>query len=275
MNLQKKEVKDNESKIIKYKNELEYISEIFTSALSNNLNEINTYLKFHQKMLNSFDEITNYETLKNLYNCKNKKLLNDINLFLNDSFKNKIKYLHDIIDNKRKELNLSYKNYDNEDNIKIFGHKFVENNKDKCFLVINDTIYELAVKYTLTNIDKKKKDKIIKIKLIITKKITNMNNMFLNCKTLYAFSDILNYNTSDVTDMSFMFFNCIKLKNASDLSKFDTRNVINMSYMFFNCKYFLNAPDLSKWNTNKVINMNNMFYKSQKFNNNTKLPLKF
>ena len=270
--LAKKEVKDNESKIIKYKNELEYISEIFTSALSNNLNEINTYLKFHQKMLNSFDEITNYETLKNLYNCKNKKLLNDINLFLNDSFRNKIKYLHDIIDNKRKELNLSYKNYDNEDNIKIFGHKFVENNKDKCFLVINDTIYELAVKYTLSNIDKKKKDKIIKIKLIITKKITNMNNMFLNCKTLYAFSDILNYNTSDVTDMSFMFFNCIKLKNASDLSKFDTRNVINMSYMFFNCKYFLNAPDLSKWNTNKVINMNNMFYKSQKFNNISSLP---
>ena len=68
--LAKKEVKDNESKIIKYKNELEYISEIFTSALSNNLNEINTYLKFHQKMLNSFDEITNYETLKNLYNFK-------------------------------------------------------------------------------------------------------------------------------------------------------------------------------------------------------------
>ena len=270
--LAKKEFEENKSKINKYKNELKYISDIFTNVLSNNINEINTYIEFYQKISNCFSEITNYETIKNIYNCKNKKLLNDINLFLNDSFKNKIKYLHDTIDNKRKEINLSYKNYDNEDIIKIFGHKFVENNKDKVFLVINETIYELSVNYTLSNIDKKKKDKIIKIKLIILKKITNLNNMFLNCKALYAFSDILNFNASDVTDMSFMFFNCIKLKNASDLSKFDTRNVTNMSYMFYNCKYFLNAPDLSKWDTNKVINMNNIFYKSQKLSNISSLP---
>ena len=268
--LAKQEVEENESKINKYKNELQKISDTFTSVLSNNAEEIETYIKFLQKISDSISEITNFESLKNLYNYKNKKLLTEINLFLNDSFKNKIKYLHDMIDNKRKEINLSYKNYDNEDNIKIFGDKFVKNNKDKCFLVINEAILELDVRYPLTNIDKKKKE--IKIKLIILKKITNMNNMFLNCKSLYSFSDILNYNTSDVTDMSFMFFNCIKLKHASDLSKFDTRNVTNMSYMFYNCKYFLNAPDLSKWDTNKVTNMNSIFAKSPKFNNISSLP---
>ena len=74
--------------------------------------------------------------------------------------------------------------------IKLFGKKFVENNKGLCRLKINEKEIELCEFYELEKrennkkIDKLKGWKEIEINLIGLNNITNMNNMFQGCKFL-------------------------------------------------------------------------------------------
>jgi len=145
----------------------------------------------------------------------------------------------------RKIFTLSYK-YFNSD-FRIFGDKFVENNKDKCIMIINDKEYKLS-EYISKEIIKNESFE-IKIKEIEI--INNMCYMFFDC---YYIPDISKWDTSNVTNMSYMFSNCY---NLPDISKWDTSNVKNMSYMFSN---YYNLPDISKWDTSNVTNMNGMFY---------------
>ena len=80
-------------------------------------------------------------------------------------FLNKI----DLIYYKKKEKDLI-----GRDN-KIFGEKFVENNKDNIELIINGIKSELVSKYEL-------KEGINKIQIIIKNKINNLEYMFYKCK---------------------------------------------------------------------------------------------
>ena len=124
----------------------------------------------------------NYERIKNILNFKKKKLIREIGDFLNDNIKNKYRKLIDIIENKKNEMTLIYKN---NEKVKLFGKKSIENNKNNCFFLINNNIYELMEYY---NLDKNKQ--IIKIKLIENNKIINMNFMFNNCSSLLSIKDI-------------------------------------------------------------------------------------
>ena len=171
--------------------------------------------------------------------------------------------------------------------IRIFGDEFVENNKDKCKIIINGNEFELV---THININKKQlnNNKIFEIKLKGIKQITNassmfdyvlddetplfslpdiskwntlnvtdMSNMFRNCQSLLSLPDISKWNTQNVTDMSNMF-GCILLTSIPDISNWNTQNVKNMSFLF-GCFNLLSLPDISKWNTQNVTNMNNLF----------------
>ena len=89
-----------------------------------------------------------------------------------------------------------------------------------------------------------------------TEKVTDMSNMFDNCRKLSSL-DFSKFNTENVTNMRHMFDNCRKLSSL-DLSKFNTENVTDMSYMFFYC-WELSSLDLSKFNTENVTNMTHMF----------------
>ena len=151
--------------------------------------------------------------------------------------------IKEFVDPNKKMFSLSYKlNYDG----RIFGDKFVENNKGKCIMIINGKKHELS-----THINKDIiKDKLIDIKLKEIKPIIDMSYMFYECKNLF---DISNWDTSNIINMRFMFFDC---GNIPDISKWDTSNVINMSGMFYDCG---NIPDISKWDTSNVTNMSNMF----------------
>ena len=131
-------------------------------------------------------------------------------------------------------------------NERIFGDKFVENNKDKCIVIINDKEYDL---YTLDYGVIANGSFEIKLKEIEI--ITDMSYMFYECNNL---PDISKWDTSNFTNMSYMFFRC---NNLPDISKWNTSNVTDMSNMFNQCN---NLPDISKWNTSNVTNMNNMFY---------------
>lgn len=86
---------------------------------------------------------------------------------------------------------------------------------------------------------------------------TSCNSWFMECEKLEAIDGIENLNTSMVTDMWQMFYNCKSLTSL-DLKDFDTHNVLSMSYMFFGCNN-LTYLNVSSFNTSKVGNMMWMF----------------
>ena len=92
------------------------------------------------------------------------------------------------------EMTMIYKNV-NE--IKSFNDLFIKNNKDNCFLLINDKINELCEYYNYN-----KKEKNIKIKLI---------------------------EENDIEDMSYMFCGCLSLLSV-DMSKWNLNKVKNLDY---------------------------------------------
>ena len=99
------------------------------------------------------------------------------------------------------------------------------------------------------------------IKYLNTSKVTNMVEMFDQCRELETI-DVSGFNTTNVTKMSAMFQGCTKLKSL-DVSIFDTSNVTDMGGMFSACSS-LESLDLSHFNTANVRNMNGMFMNCKK-----------
>ena len=95
------------------------------------------------------------------------------------------------------------------------------------------------------------------IKNLNTKEVTDMADMFYECRDL-SLLDVSGFNTEKVTDMSGMFYECISLK-LLDVAKFNTANVKSMSNMFYRCNN-LDLLDVSDFNTANVTNMQGMFY---------------
>ena len=89
-----------------------------------------------------------------------------------------------------------------------------------------------------------------------TSKVTNMKDMFENCRNLETL-DVSHFDTSKVTDMSSMFDSCSNLSSLG-VSNFDTSQVTDMSGMFAACSN-LNSLDLSHFDTSQVTNMAGMF----------------
>ena len=103
----------------------------------------------------------------------------------------------------------------------------------------------------LTNLEK-----IVYLYNIDTSKVTNMANMFSECRSLSSL-DLSNFDTKLVRNMSNMFSNCSSLESIV-LSNFDTSSVIDMGYMFCSdCA--LNEANVANFNTSKVTNMEYMF----------------
>ena len=89
-----------------------------------------------------------------------------------------------------------------------------------------------------------------------TSEVTNMNNMFLNCRSLTSL-DLRSFNTSNVVDMKYMFALCDRLKSL-DVSTFNTSKVEDMQLMFNGC-VTLTSLDLRSFNTSNVQDMRYMF----------------
>ena len=94
------------------------------------------------------------------------------------------------------------------------------------------------------------------IKNLNTKEVTDMADMFYECRDLSSL-DVSGFNTEKVTDMSGMFYECISLK-LLDVAKFNTANVKSMSNMFYNCQN-LASLNVTNFNTANVTNMQGMF----------------
>ena len=130
------------------------------------------------------------------------------------------------MENKEKsnEIIMKYKLDKEKKEINIFGHIFVDKNKNNCKLIYNVKEYEIAEILNLIN----EKNEVIEIKLKGIKNVTNMKYMLCDYSSLLSLSDISKWNTSDI---------------------------INMEYMFSGCSLLLSLPDISKWNTSNVITL--------------------
>ena len=182
------------------------------------------------------------------------------------------------------EITMIYKINKEEEEIKILCEDFVEENKGKCKLIINKKEYDLCEKIKYDKYGINKEDDLLTVILVENKneKITTMNLMFNNCKSLISLNfstfnaqnvtsmlgmfsecssltsiNFTSFNTENVTDMMSMFRKCSSLISL-DLSSFNTKKVINMWYMFSNCSS-LKSLDLSSFNTENVIVVSEMF----------------
>ena len=276
-NKKKEEIKNNLKKninnIYKYKNEINVLNQFFNSYISNLNQNLDKSINLHNKIIDSLEILKNYEEVMNVKDFKYEKYNKELNDILYRNIKDRFKYLLDIC-NISNVIKINY-SISSEGKIKLFGKKFVENNKNNCFLFINNKLIELCEYYT---IDKSETIYELSVDLIEVKTITDISYMFSECNLLTNL-DFSKWNNENVTDMSYMFSNCDSLSslpertsynNASflaflttpvtfDFSNFNTSNVINMSYLFSNCVNLTKIPDISKWKTNKVKNMEGLF----------------
>ena len=110
----------------------------------------------------------------------------------------------------------------------IFNEDFVNNNKNNCYLIINDIKQDLCSYIKIKNKEQKKQE----IKL---------------------------FEINTITTMYCMFYGCSSLSSLPDISKWDTKNVNDMSYMFYGCSSLSSLPDISKWELNKNLETEDMF----------------
>ena len=177
------------------------------------------------------------------------------------------------------KITLYYRTEEPNENIRLVGEKFYENNKENCKMVI-DKVEKDCLEFYKT--DKTK----LKVTLAIGNKVTDLSHMFDGCSSLteipdfnnlkfnqitnisYLFSgctslksisNILELEKNNITDISFLFFRCSSLKALPDLSNFNTDKVTDMSYIFYECSSLIDIPNISYWNTKKVKNMKSMF----------------
>ena len=215
-----------------------------------NLNYMNKYIE--NEINNIKDKYKYGYNINQLLNKEQEKIIQDKILNIENNNNNVInKQNEDITDE------IIYKpNKDGK--VRIFGEKFVKNNKQNCKIIYNNKEYEL--KEYINDIDKEYNNKDeIKIKLKGINKVTNMSYMFYECNTLSSLPDISKWDTSKVTNMSYMFYDCNTLSSLPDISKWDTSKVTNMSGMFYYCNTLSSLPDISKWDTSKVTDMSYMF----------------
>ena len=89
--------------------------------------------------------------------------------------------------------------------------------------------------------------------------VTDMNFMFYGCSSLKSLPDLSKWDIKNVTNMYFMFDGCSSLKSIPDISKWNTKNVTDMESMFRGCSSLISLPDISKWNTKNVTDISSMF----------------
>ena len=282
------------TKIDKLKNNIEDIKNILDKTFEN----MQYFYKVYTSIIDNYNfKKINYELIYNIDKAIiNNKILDDLTNIVNDNniynkFKNILNIYDKMITKDPDQVTLYYNVklkskgiLTSESNRLLFGSKFVQNNKDKCKIVIEGKEYELLEKFNVKKLTKKKEN--FKVILKGIKKITDMSYMFSYCYGLSSLSDvskwnisnvtnmyclfyfchrieslpdISKWNTSNVKDMSYMFGSCSRLKSLPNISNWDTSNVNNMGNMFSSCKSIISLPDISKWDTSNVTNMNNMF----------------
>ena len=184
-----------------------------------------------------------------------------------------------------------------KNNLRILGKEFVENNKNKAKLIINNKKYNLTEFNPVINYAKQE----LKINIILNQNNLNKSCMFMDCISLISVSiyedkeNIKNPNDKSLKDeeeylLGKYFGNEIKnisteknselntyseysliLEKSENISDKSTiRNLsqfipkeritfISFKDMFRTCISLVSLPDISHWNTRNVFDMSRMF----------------
>ena len=255
-------------KIFNYKNEIKILNIMFNKMIVNLLKNLDNHIKLNiyiYKCVNNIinDDLTNYESIKNILNFNCKKMMRDINLFLNNDIKNKFLLLIEKLFKENisfNQIELSYCPKPDKE-IRIFSEEFVSNNKTNCYLIKDDKIEELNQYHKCK---KKSISEPIKISLISQTPLKDMKNMFRDCDSLRSFQSH-NFDTSQVVNMSNMFSGCLSLSSIKGLK--NVENVTKMNNMFKNCSSLINLSDISNWNISNVTNISGIFHGCTKLKN--------
>ena len=157
---------------------------------------------------------------------------------------------------------------------KLLGEKFINNNKNKIKIYVNNKQYKLSAHYIYSkdnknpakkNLYSSPSDRIkfeIEIELIIKfefKNVTDMSYMFCNSSSILAINDISNWDTSNVINMQSLFEGCTKLNNLPNELNWNTSNVVNICNMFKDCKSLETIPDISHWDASNFEKIDYLF----------------
>jgi hypothetical protein len=107
---------------------------------------INKYYEINNNIVENYDtKRRNFQVLKNLKEINNNnKIIDIIKNINNNNIKDKIYDIIDLYNNMDKnKMTIIYNNND-ENKIKLFGEDFIKNNKDNCYLIINNKKQELT-----------------------------------------------------------------------------------------------------------------------------------
>jgi len=142
----------------------------------------------------------------------------------------------------------------------IFGDKFVENNKGKIDLIINQTKIELTSKYQLNKGENT-------VTMILKDDVRNLQYMFYQCYCLSYKNNLKKFNTKYIYDFSYMFFHCSNWLNLCCLKGWDVSGGRDFSCMFGDCYYFSNLDALENWNVSNGEKFYRMFWRCSKLSN--------
>ena len=110
----------------------------------------------------------------------------------------------------------------------------MKNNKDKSKIRHSKGTIELREYFDID--DDMKNQEALEIIIMGVTKITNMSNMFQECRTLLSISDMSKLDMTKVTDISGMFSLCESLTAIPDISNWNTVNITSMAALFLFCQ---------------------------------------
>ena len=244
---------------------IDFLNTIYKNIINESKKELNEYkLKTSEILLDLLFKTNEIKSI--LKEQLNKKLIEVVR---------KLKVLENNITSfceYRNEINLQYTT--KESGVyNIFGKNFVENNKDNIELVINDKNSKLISQYQL-------KEGVNKIKLVMKKRLNNLEYMFYDCNTLSNIEELKYLDTKEVTNFSYMFFGCTALssnkqseKLIKPLEKWNISKGINFYNMFSDNKLLLELKSFKKTETNDHFLNDTEFFSESKLNTNINIEI--
>ena len=248
-----------------------------TNIINSVINNFEIYYNIYYDLIANYEIVErNYHILKNIKNIKFAEIFKDLdNIISEGHFYKKFEKTFEVYNKMSCLSEITIQYYpDTQKKIKLFGQKFIINNKEKCKLSINNNFYELFDTLKISKDLEKQisaNKGIFEVKLCIDKNeyLTDMSYMFKDCSSLLFLPDISDINTFHVTDMSYLFYGCSLLEQIPNISKWNISNVKNLGYMFFNCNSLTSLPDLANWDISSVKDLSHLFSNCASL---TKLP---
>lgn len=151
--------------------------------------------------------------------------------------------------------------------IKLFDEDFISVNKDKAYLIINNTKSPLISYYKKSQTQSQEssnEENELKVTLIEDTTMEDISRMFSGCNS-FKQSKISKTGILHIKNMNNLFADCdSKEKLPEELSLLNTSNFTDMREIFSNCTSLKSIPNIKNWNVSKVTGLNAFFYEYEK-----------